>query len=66
MLIALDSKPSAEEIDEDLFDLSSAYDGLCGRIWRAGGYRQFALIGEIMEVMLRTKVIITPFLLYPP
>lgn len=48
-----------DDSEDDSFDLSSTYAVLCDQIWRAECYRQFALAGETMEMMLRTKVIIT-------
>ncbi|KAI9742252.1 MAG: hypothetical protein M1818_004152 [Claussenomyces sp. TS43310] len=35
--------------------LPSLYDLLTSNLWKAKGFRQFCFIGEIMEMMLRTK-----------
>lgn len=53
----LDARRSSEE-DEgaDPFDLSMAYSKLCDQLREASSVRQFLLISEIMEMMLRTKV----------
>jgi nucleolar pre-ribosomal-associated protein 2 len=41
---------------EDGFDLSEAYSILCGNLWKATGVRQFCIISETLELMIRTKV----------
>lgn len=57
LLKVLDSRRDADDnSDGELFDLTSTYAALCDRLWQAGGFRQFALTGETMEMMLRTKV----------
>ncbi|KAH8820032.1 Urb2/Npa2 family-domain-containing protein [Xylogone sp. PMI_703] len=43
---------SSEEPD---YDLSETYSQLCSRMWKTTSVRQFCLITEIMEVMLRIK-----------
>ncbi|KAH8596936.1 Urb2/Npa2 family-domain-containing protein [Bisporella sp. PMI_857] len=42
-------------VEDDSFDLSSAYSELCKHMLQAKGYRQFAIITETMEMILRTK-----------
>jgi hypothetical protein len=65
-LIVSDSRKHADEDnEEDLFDLSSTYAALCGQIWQSDGFRKFALIGEMMDMMLRTKVSQSSHLLKP-
>jgi hypothetical protein len=41
---------------DDPFDLSTVYSLLCEQVRKSTGIRQFLLITEIMEMMLRTKV----------
>lgn len=43
------------EFENQPFDLSSAYSALCGHLWKTTSLRQFCLLSEIMELMLRTK-----------
>jgi len=38
------------------FDLSEAYSILCGKLWKVSGVRQFCVISETLELMLRAKV----------
>lgn len=40
----------------DEFNLSEAYSILCGSLWKVSGIRQFCIISETLELMLRTKV----------
>ena len=60
-----DTRKSAEGEDQDEdteqesrngFDLSEAYSILCGNLWKVSGVRQFCVISETLELMLRTKV----------
>jgi len=50
-----------EKESESGFDLSEAYSILCGNLWKVSGIRQFCIISETLELMLRTKVIPLPF-----
>jgi nucleolar pre-ribosomal-associated protein 2 len=60
-----DARKSAEGEDQNEekekeggtgFDLSEAYSILCGNLWKVSGVRQFCVISETLELMLRTKV----------
>ncbi|KAH6672915.1 Urb2/Npa2 family-domain-containing protein [Halenospora varia] len=44
-----------KDFENQPFDLSFAYSALCGHLWKATDLRQFCLISETMELMLRTK-----------
>jgi nucleolar pre-ribosomal-associated protein 2 len=45
-----------EKENERYFDLSEAYSILCGNLWKVSGVRQFCVISETLELMLRTMV----------
>jgi nucleolar pre-ribosomal-associated protein 2 len=45
-----------EKEDGAGFDLSEAYSILCGNSWKVSGVRQFCVISETLQLMLRTKV----------
>jgi nucleolar pre-ribosomal-associated protein 2 len=56
-------KAAEEEENEDNkkedgvgLDLSEAYSILCSTLWKASGVRQFCVISETLELMLKTKV----------
>jgi nucleolar pre-ribosomal-associated protein 2 len=49
-------KEDGENTLENGFDLSEAYSILCGNLWKVVGIRQFCIISETLELMLRTKV----------
>ncbi|CAG8960652.1 hypothetical protein HYFRA_00013530 [Hymenoscyphus fraxineus] len=48
-------RPSDDDDEIDSFDMSTAYSILCANMWKVKDLRQFSLISEIMELMLRTK-----------
>lgn len=52
-----DQDEDDEKENESGFDLSEAYSILCGNLWKVSGIRQFCVISETLELMLRTKVI---------
>lgn len=52
-----DQDEDDEKESEGGFDLSEAYSILCGNLWKVSGIRQFCIISETLELMLRTKVI---------
>lgn len=54
-LMILDARRTMDD-GEDTFDLSAVYSLLCEQLRKSTGARQFLLITEIMEMMLRTKV----------
>jgi nucleolar pre-ribosomal-associated protein 2 len=59
VLIQLDVGQSSEEKgtkDTEEFDLTEAYSILCGQLWKFSGVRQFCIIAETLQLMLRTKV----------
>lgn len=57
MLTAIDTRAFVDEDDDQgAFDLTSAYTLLSGHLWKAKGVRQFCLMSETMEMMLRAKV----------
>jgi nucleolar pre-ribosomal-associated protein 2 len=45
-----------EKENEGCLDLSEAYSILCGNLWKVSGVRQFCIISETLELMLRTMV----------
>lgn len=51
-----DGNEEDEKEDGDGFDLSEAYSILCSNLWKVPGVRQFCVISETLELMLRTKV----------
>ncbi len=51
-----DQNEEKETEDGTGFDLSEAYSILCGNLWKVSGVRQFCVISETLELMLRTKV----------
>ncbi|KAF4636308.1 hypothetical protein G7Y89_g1788 [Cudoniella acicularis] len=53
----LDVRNSHEEEDDqdNALDLSMVYSVLCGHLYKATSLRQFCLMSETMELMLRTK-----------
>jgi nucleolar pre-ribosomal-associated protein 2 len=60
-------KAAEEEENEDDkkeagagLDLSEAYSILCSTLWKVSGIRQFCIISETLELMLKTKVIPLP------
>jgi nucleolar pre-ribosomal-associated protein 2 len=59
VLRQLDVGQSSEEKgtnDTEEFDLTEAYSILCGQLWKSCGVRQFCIIAETLQLMLRTKV----------
>jgi nucleolar pre-ribosomal-associated protein 2 len=59
VLIQLDVSQSSKEKgtkDSEEFDLMEAYSILCGQLWKSSGVRQFCIIAETLQLMLRTKV----------
>jgi nucleolar pre-ribosomal-associated protein 2 len=51
-----EQKEDDEKYDGEGFNLSEAYSILCGNLWKVSGIRQFCVISETLELMLRTKV----------
>jgi nucleolar pre-ribosomal-associated protein 2 len=54
-----------EKESENGFDLSEAYSILSSYFWKVSGIRQFCIISETLELMLRTKAISLPFFQTP-
>lgn len=52
----IDSRKHTDASEAPEYDLSAAYSKLTDHMWKATSFRQFSLITEIMEIMLRTKV----------
>ncbi|RFU34601.1 hypothetical protein B7463_g1738, partial [Scytalidium lignicola] len=50
-----DTRRSNDASEDVEYDLSVTYSQLCSHMWKTTSIRQFCLITEIMEMMLRTK-----------
>jgi hypothetical protein len=57
-----DSRDTTKESSETGLNISSIYLILAAKLCQADGFRQFCLISEIMELMLRSKVHNPPIL----